>query len=107
MKKIKEKWGINSNIQLLIILIVFSVTGSLTLLIAGPLIDIIGIKKDLMPLWLFWAARILIIFPTYQILILIIGTIFGQFKFFWNFEKKILSRLGFKQFKKSGFEGYQ
>ena len=98
MKRIKEKWGITSNLQLLIILVVFSITGSLTLLIAGPLIDLLGITKDLLPLWIFWPARILIIFPTYQILILIIGTLFGQFEFFWNFEKKMLVRLGFKQF---------
>jgi len=98
MKRIKEKWGITSNLQLLIILVVFSVTGSLTLLIAGPLIDLLGITKDLLSPWIFWPARILIIFPTYQILILIIGTLFGQFEFFWNFEKKMLVRLGFKQF---------
>tara|TARA_B100001250_G_scaffold376562_1_gene364931 strand:- start:14463 stop:14771 length:309 start_codon:yes stop_codon:yes gene_type:complete len=98
MKRIKKKWGITSNFQLLIILIVFSVTGSLALLVAGPLIDILGVTKELLPPWIFWPARILIIFPTYQILILIIGTLFGQFEFFWNFEKKMLVRLGFKQF---------
>ena len=99
MKRIKEKWGITSNYQLIIILLVFSITGSLALWIAKPLLDIFKIKKDLISPWIFWPVRVLIIFPIYQILILVIGTFFGQFKFFWNFEKKMLQRIGFKQFK--------
>ena len=99
MKRLKEKWGITSNFQLLIIFFVFSVTGSLALWVAKPLLSVLGVKKDLLSPWIFWPVRILIIFPTYQILIVIIGALFGQFKFFWAFEKKMLIRLGFKQFK--------
>tara|TARA_X000000368_G_scaffold417973_1_gene415995 strand:- start:800 stop:1099 length:300 start_codon:yes stop_codon:yes gene_type:complete len=95
MNRLKYKWGIKSNFQLLIIFFVFSVTGSLTLWIAKPLLSLLRIEKEL---WFFWPARILIIFPVYQILIVIIGALFGQFKFFWAFEKKILRRLGFKHF---------
>ena len=95
MNRLKYKWGIKSNFQLLIIFLVFSVTGSLTLWIAKPLLSLLRIEKEL---WFFWLARILIIFPVYQILIVIIGALFGQFRFFWDFEKKILRRLGFKHF---------
>jgi len=101
MKKLKEKWGITSNFQLLIIFLVFSVTGSLSLWVAKPLLDFIGLEEATLSPWIFWPIRILIIFPIYQILIVIIGALFGQFKFFWNFEKKMLSRLGFKRFKQS------
>jgi len=85
MNRLKYKWGIKSNFQLLIIFLVFSVTGSLTLWIAKPLLSLLRIEKEL---WFFWPTRILIIFPVYQILIVIIGALFGQFKFFWAFEKK-------------------
>ena len=98
MKKFKEKWGINSNFQLLIILFVFSITGSLALWAAKPILSLLSIERNLLSPWIFWPARILIIFPTYQILLIIIGTLFGQFNFFWQFEKKMLARLGFKQF---------
>ena len=37
---------------------------------------------------------ILLIFPVYQILLVAFGWLFGQFKFFWNMEKKMLRRLG-------------
>ena len=96
MKKLKEKWGITSNFQFVIILIVFSVTGSIAVWIAKPILESIGlVKSDISP-WIFWPIRIAIIFPIYQILIVIIGTLFGQFTFFWNFEKKILAHLGIK-----------
>ena len=101
MKKLKEKWGITSNFQLMIILIVFSVTGSIAVWIAKPLLDFIGLDKSAVSSWIFWPIRIAIIFPTYQILIVIVGALFGQFKFFWIFEKKMLARLGFKQFKET------
>tara|TARA_B100001758_G_C18316154_1_gene560637 strand:- start:103 stop:411 length:309 start_codon:yes stop_codon:yes gene_type:complete len=99
MNKLKEKWGIKSNFQLLIILFVFSITGSLTLIISKPLLTLLGIEKDILSVWIFWPIRILIIFPTYQILILIVGAIFGQFNFFWKFEKRMLARLGLWDFK--------
>lgn len=101
MKRLKEKWEITSNFQLLIIFFVFSVTGSVSLWIATPLLDCIGLDKTNLSPWIFWPIRILIIFPIYQILIVLIGALFGQFKFFWNFEKKMLTRLGFKHFKRN------
>ena len=97
MKTLKEKWEISSNFQLFIILLVFSITGSVAVVIAKPMLNLIGLERTTVVPWIFWPIRILIIFPIYQILILIIGALFGQFKFFWNFEKKMLSRLGFKQ----------
>ena len=99
MKKLKEKWGITSNFQLLIICVVFSVTGSISLWIGKPLLDFIGFDKSAVSPWIFWPIKIAIIFPIYQILIVIIGALFGQFTFFWNFEKKMLARLGLKDYK--------
>jgi len=99
MKRFKEKWNISSNYQLVIILIVFAITGSLSLYVSAPILKALSIDKEILSIWLFWPLKILIIFPIYQILILIIGTIFGQFKFFWKFEKKFLKRIGFKKFK--------
>tara|TARA_B110000211_G_scaffold97278_1_gene113389 strand:- start:55 stop:366 length:312 start_codon:yes stop_codon:yes gene_type:complete len=99
MKRLKEKWGITSNFQIIIILLVFSITGSIAVIIAKPVLILVGLDKESISLWLFWPIRIFIIFPIYQVLIVIIGALFGQFQFFWDFEKKMLARLGFKRFK--------
>jgi len=101
MKRLKEKWGITSNFQIIIILLVFSITGSIAVIVAKPVLNLVGLDKEAISPWIFWPIRIFIIFPIYQVLIVIIGALFGQFQFFWAFEKKMLARLGFKRFKKT------
>lgn len=96
MKKLKERWGIDSNFQLAVIFVVFAVTGSSAAKLAAPLTHLIGIHQDTTSGFIYWPIRILIIFPVYQVLLVLFGWLFGQFKFFWNFEKKMLHRLGIK-----------
>lgn len=103
LKRLKEKWGIVSNKQLIIIFVVFGITGSLSVKLALPVLQYLNINPDTfetIPLGnvIYWVLRILIIFPLYQVLLLGIGTIFFQFRFFWEFEKKIMNRLIGKQF---------
>ena len=88
MKKLKEKWNIESNFQLVIIFIVFSITGALAVTIAKPILNIIGLDSKNTSLWIYVPLRIIIIFPLYQILIIAIGTLFGQFSFFGILKKK-------------------
>jgi len=101
MKKLKEKWGITSNLQIIIILLVFSLTGSLSLKLSGFVLAFLGIIKSDLSGWLYWPLNIITTFVLYQILLVSIGTLFGQHKFFCAMEKKMLSRLGFKRFFKS------
>ena len=94
IKKIKNKWGITSGLQFLTIIIVFAITGSLSAWISEPSLNLIGLEKGSIAGWIYWPVRIIIIFPIYQILIVLIGTLFGQHTFFWNFAKKMTKRLG-------------
>lgn len=94
IKKLKNRWGVTSNIQLLLIFIVFSINGSFAAYIAKPLMNFIGLHKDSTSAWFFWPIRIILVFLVYQFTLPIVGFVFGQFKFFWKFTKKILSRLG-------------
>jgi hypothetical protein len=96
MEKLKERWGITSNFQIIIILIVFAITGSTAAKIAGPLTDFIGLNRETTNPWIFWCVRIFLIFPIYQILLVFFGWLFGQFSFFWAMEKKMLNRIGIK-----------
>lgn len=97
---LKTKWGIKSNLQFIVIMLVFSITGSLSLFLARPILDSTGINSQNTSLWIYTPIRISILFPIYQLLILIVGWLFGQFSFFWKFEKKVLARLGVKFFKR-------
>ncbi|MFC4740700.1 DUF6787 family protein [Flavobacterium ponti] len=93
MNKLKKRWNITSNWQLILIFVVFAITGSTAAYLSKPFTDFIGLHKESVSLWLYWPIRLLIIFPIYQIMLVLIGALFGQFKFFWEFEKKMLERL--------------
>ena len=93
MKKLKERWNIESNWQLTVIFVVFAITGSTAAKFAGPVSEWIGLSKDLNP-WVYWPVRLLLIFPIYQVLLVFFGWVFGEFHFFWNFEKKMLRGMG-------------
>ena len=96
LERLKKRWNIKSNFQLVLILIIFSVSGSSTLFVRQVVFEWIGVTGDT-SLWIKVPLYVLIIFPAYQILFLIIGTLFGQFRFAWNFEKKVFSRFKFKK----------
>ena len=89
MEKLKQRWGITSNFQIIIIFIVFAITGSSSVFVAKPFLNLIGLNRTVFPEGFWWgglvyiALRLLIIFPIYQILLVLIGWLFGQFKFFW------------------------
>lgn len=93
MKKLKQRWGITSNFQLTIIFIVFAITGSASAYLSKPFTEWLGITQKDLGGW-FTPVRLIAIFPIYQVLLVVIGTIFGQFKFFWWFEKKMLRSMG-------------
>lgn len=93
MKKLKSRWGITSNYQLTIIFIVFAITGSTSAYLSKPLAYWMHITPESLS-WLYWPVSLILIFPIYQVLLVIIGWLFGQFTFFWWFEKKMLKSLG-------------
>jgi hypothetical protein len=93
MNRLKQRWGITSNFQLVIIFIVFAITGSASAWLSKPFCELLHITKEDFGGW-FTLIRLLVIFPIYQILLVAIGTLFGQFRFFWNFVKKMLKSMG-------------
>lgn len=93
-KKLEHRWAVNHRWEMIAIFLVFAITGSASAKFAGPVLDILGLQKDTISGWIYWPLRILLIFPIYQILLVVFGWFFGQFKFFWNFEKKMLKHLG-------------
>jgi len=96
MKKLKERWGITSNFQLLLVFIVFAITGSLSAYLSKPFTNYIGLTSENLG-YFYLPVRLIAIFPIYQVLLVALGFVFGQFQFFWWFEKKMLRsmKLGF------------
>lgn len=98
MDKLKQRWGIEHNWQIIIILIVFAVTGSTASFIGKPILAFLNITPVTFTTLGYWVVRIVLLFIMYQIMLVSFGWLFGQYKFFWAFEKKMLRRLGLKRF---------
>jgi len=94
IKYLKDKWNLKSNFQLVIILIVFAITGSGSLYISKPLMEFLSITTENMDIYLYWILRFIIVTVVYQFVLLLVAFVFGQFNWFWNFEKKILKKMG-------------
>ena len=97
-ERIKKKFKIKSNLQLLIILSVFSITGGLSLKFTTPILDFIGLSSfnssDV--LWenlLYFILRLIVLFPVYQLLLIVVGSLFFQHHFFKEFVKNTLCKM--------------
>ena len=95
IKKLKERWGITSNFQIVIIFIVFGITGSVSAYFSGPLTEIIIGSNSELNWSIKLLIRIIVLTPIYQVLLLFFGYIFFQYKFFFKFVKKFMSFFGF------------
>ena len=87
LERFKKKWGIDSTLSIVLILIVFSLAGSSIVFVRKPLFNLLEINDSHFALKTF--VYLIAIFPCYQLFLLIYGALLGQFKFFWDKEKKM------------------
>ena len=97
-ERIKKKFKIKSNLQLLIILSVFSLTGGLSLKFTTPILDFIGLSSfnSADVLWenlFYFILRLIVLFPVYQLLLIVVGSLFFQHQFFKEFVKNTLCKM--------------
>lgn len=88
-QRTKQKWNVNGT-QFFLILCVFAITGTTTAWLTRQVTH--WLQLDASSFW-YWAIKAGILFFGYQVLILLFAIPFGQFNFFWNYEKKILQRM--------------
>jgi len=91
-KKLQNKWQLKSLWQLLLVLLVFACTGFTVLYIKQPIFDLLGINMVAGGIWKT-VVYLMLVLPLYQALLLIYGFLFGQFKFFWEKERKFIKRI--------------
>ena len=91
IEKLKNRWHLKNTWQVIVILVVFACTGTTVLIIKGPLFAY-WFPDGEKPLWANILYYVLIL-PVYNILLLAYGFVFGQFRFFWEFEKRFFSRI--------------
>jgi len=91
LQKLQARWKLGSVWQVAAILLVFACTGFTVVWIARPVLH-----------WFFYPAPVplwgkviyyILIFPVYNLILLTYGFIFGQFRFFYEYEKHFLGRI--------------
>ena len=90
--KLQQKWNVGP-LQLCLILCTFAVTGTTTAWISRSITSWVGFDENTLWTWKLLLRLSILIFG-YQVIILIVSFFFGQFQFFWNYEQKILKRIG-------------
>lgn len=92
LRRLQKRWGLQSSTQVWVILLVFACTGTTAVYIKKPIFSLLGIDATTPWYWrTFW--WLLTVLPAYQLLLLFYGFLFGQFRFFYNFEKRLFARL--------------
>lgn len=90
-QKWQRKWGLGPR-QLLWVLVVFAITGTTTAWVAREAVQWTGWTSDG-----HWGRRLglrlFILLFGYQIILLTVAFLLGQWKFFWGYEQKLLRRM--------------
>lgn len=94
MGKLKERWGITSNFQMVIIFVVFAINGSLSAKISGFLMGLIGLGKENLHTFFYYVILLLLVLPIYPFMLMGFGYLFGQSRFFFPFGKRMLGSMG-------------
>ena len=97
MNKLKERWGISSNLDLVIIFIVFAINGSLSAKISSFVMGLIGITYENTHWFIYYFILFVLVLPLYPFMLMGFGYLFGQSRFFFPFGKRMIRsmRLGF------------
>ena len=82
--KLKKRWGISNNLQVLVILMVFALSGFSTLF-SHRYIDLLLGITDATPIWIEILVFVVLILPVFNIFLLLWGTLLGQRKFVVKF----------------------
>lgn len=90
MARLSERWKVTPT-QVLVILLVFACTGTTVLFLKRPVVAFFAGEGE-QPL-LFSILYYILILPVYNAILLVYGFLFGQFKFFWEFEKRTFRRM--------------
>jgi hypothetical protein len=86
-----KRWKVSKK-EVVPILCVFAITGFTTAYVSKAITAWVGFTDDT-----HWLAklslRIAVLVFGYQVILLTVAFLLGQFRFFWRFEKKLLQRL--------------
>jgi hypothetical protein len=100
-KGFKRRWQIEKDWQVAVILTVFALTGTTTMYVNRWIDTLLGLDES-SSFWVKFLVFMIIVLPVYNILLMVYGTLLGQYKFFRFFIVKFFSNI-LKAFKPSTY----
>ncbi len=94
LQKLKDRWNISTNVQLVVIITAFALTGSSSVYVSEKIKSALGQLNWLNDFWLTIVKWVFIVTPVYLVLLVTIGSLLGQRTFFVAFAKKMLKGIG-------------
>jgi hypothetical protein len=91
MQRLAKRWDVSPS-RVVLILIVFACTGFTVMFLKRPVVAWVSGTEGEQP-WTFTVLYYILILPIYNVFLLLYGALFGQFRFFWAFEKRFFRRL--------------
>ncbi len=90
MDRLATRWNVSPS-RVLIILLVFACTGFTVMFLKRPIVQWATGEGE--PSVWFSVLYYILILPFYNLVLLVYGALLGQFRFFWEFEKRFFGRL--------------
>ena len=88
--RLQTRWKLGSATQVVLVLVVFACTGFTVMFLKKPILTFLAGDEgnNTIGSILYY----IFILPLYNVVLLAYGFVFGQFRFFWDFEKRFLER---------------
>lgn len=87
----KEKWGVETDLRMTWIFVIFAITGSATVVVRKFLFSVLGISIE--NATISFIVKFVAIYLVYQVMLFTVGSIFGEYRFVKWFLIKMNSRL--------------
>lgn len=88
LEKLKKKWNLNT-VQVILVLCTFALGGSMDGYITRKLMALLPLDKNV----LWYVIYIIILTILWPLCVLVISIFFGQFRFFWQYLKRVAKRM--------------
>ena len=87
--KLEIMFRARSKLHLLVIFLVFGISGSASIFVSDFVLVFSNIEKFEIPRLLYWPVRLILLFFCYQVILLLVSTCFGEFKHFSKYTQRI------------------
>jgi len=92
LEKLVKIFHAKSAWHLVKIFLVFSITGSFSVYVSGPILDLLQLDMLITFIPAYWVARLIVITIAYQLSLILVAIVFGELTYFLVIQKKFLNR---------------